>query len=65
MHCIYAGEIAITCDTIDQAENVFQRLEFNASKVGLKVNYKKTKIRHAGHNSQQNPVTTIYSRNLQ
>ena len=31
----------------------------NASKVGLKINLKKTKILHAGHNSQPRPVTTI------
>ena len=31
----------------------------NASKVGLKINLKKTKILHAGHNSQPSPVTTI------
>ena len=31
----------------------------NASKVGLKKNFKKTKILHAGHNSQPSPVTTI------
>ena len=31
----------------------------NASKVGLKINFKKTKILHAGHNSQPCPVTTI------
>ena len=31
----------------------------NASKVGLKINFKKTKILHAGHNSQPSPVTTI------
>ena len=31
----------------------------NASKVCLKINFKKTKILHAGHNSQPNPVTTI------
>ena len=31
----------------------------NASKVGLKVNFKKTKIQHAGHNSQPSPVTAI------
>ena len=31
----------------------------NTSKVGLKINFKKTKILHAGHNSQPSPVTTI------
>ena len=31
----------------------------NASKVGLKINFKKTKKLHAGHNSQPSPVTTI------
>ena len=55
----YADNIAITCDTIDQAQNVYQRLKMNASKVGLKINLKKTKILHAGHNSQPSPVTTI------
>ena len=38
---VYADDIAITCDTIDQTENGFQRLEMNASKVGLKDNIKK------------------------
>ena len=56
---VYADDIAITCDTIEQAKNVYQRLEMNASKVGLKINFKKTKILHAGHNSQPSPVTTI------
>ena len=56
---VYADDIAINCDTIDQAENVFRRLEMNASKVGLKINFKKTKILHAGHNFQPIPVTTI------
>ena len=37
---VYADDIAITCDAIDQAENVFRRLEMNASKVGLKINLK-------------------------
>ena len=55
----YANDIAITCDTIDQAQNVFRRLEMNASKVGLKINFKKTKILHAGHNSQPSPFTAI------
>ena len=39
--------------------NFFRRLEMNASKVGLKINLKKTKILHAEHNSQPSPVTTI------
>ena len=56
---VYADDIAITCDTIEQAQNVFRRLELNASKVGLKINIKKTKILHAGHNSHPSPVTTI------
>ena len=56
---VYVDDIAITCYTIDQAENVFRRLEMNASKVGLKINFKKTKILHAGTNSQPSPVTTI------
>ena len=56
---VHADDIAITCDTIDQAKNVFRCLEMNASKVGLKINFKKTKIQHAGHNSQPSPVTTI------
>ena len=38
---LYADNTAITCDTIDQAENVFWRLKINASKVGLKINLKK------------------------
>ena len=29
------------------------------SEVGLKINFKKAKILHAGHNSQPSPVTTI------
>ena len=41
---VYADDIAITCDTIEQAQNVFRRLEMNASKVGLKINFKKTMI---------------------
>ena len=56
---VYADNIAITCDTIEQAQNVIRRLEINASKVGLKINLKKTKMLHAGHNSQPSPVTTI------
>ena len=56
---VYADDIAITCDTIDQADDVFRCLEMNASKFGLKINFKKTKILHAGHNSQPSPVTTI------
>ena len=43
---VYSDNIAITCDTIDQAKNVFLRLEMNASKVGLKVSFKKEY--HAG-----------------
>ena len=35
---VYADDITITCDAIDQAENVFRRIEMNASKVGLKIN---------------------------
>ena len=38
---VYADDIAITCDTIDQAENVFRRFEMNASKVCLKINLEK------------------------
>ena len=38
---VYSDDIAHTCDTIGQAEYVFQRLEVNASKVGLKINFKK------------------------
>ena len=38
---VSADDIAITCDTIDKAENVFRRLEISASKVGLKINLKK------------------------
>ena len=56
---VYADDIAITCDRIEQAQNVLRRLEMNASKVGLKINFKKTKILYAGHNSQPSPVTTI------
>ena len=37
---VYADDIAFTCDTIDQAKDVFQRLKMNASKVGLKNNLK-------------------------
>ena len=35
---VYADDIAITCDTIEQAQNLFRRDEMNASKVGLKIN---------------------------
>ena len=56
---MYADDIAITCDTIDQAKNVFLCLKMNASKGGLKINFKKLNILHAGHNSQLRPVTTI------
>ena len=59
---MYADDIAITCDTIDQAKNVSKKNEMkkmNASKVGPKINLKKTKILHAGHNYQPSPVTTI------
>ena len=38
---VYADDIAITCDAIDQAKNVFQRLKMKASKVGLKINFKR------------------------
>ena len=37
---MYANDIVVTCDTIDQLENVFRRFEVNASKVGLKINSK-------------------------
>ena len=50
---VYADDIAVTCDTIDQAENVFRRLEMNTSNVVLKINL------HAGHNSLPRPVTAI------
>ena len=56
---MYADDIAIICDKIDQAENVFRLLEMNASKIGLKINLKNTKIIHAGQNSQPTPVTTL------
>ena len=52
-------DIAITCDAIDQAKVVFRHLKMNASKVGLKINLIKTKILHAGHDSQPRPVTMI------
>ena len=45
---VYADDIAITCDTIEQAQNVFRRLKMNASKVGLKINFNKKKILHTG-----------------
>ena len=54
-----ADDIAITCDTIEQAQKVFRRPEMNASKVGLKIDFNKTKILHAGHTFQPSPVTTI------
>ena len=38
---VYADNIAITCDTIDKAENVFRRLEMSASKVCKEINFKK------------------------
>ena len=38
---VYADDIAITCDKIDQAEYVFRRLDLKASKVVLKINLKK------------------------
>ena len=50
---VYADDITITCDAIDHP-----KMFFDASKVGLKINLK-TKILHAGHNSQPSPVTTI------
>ena len=37
----------------------------NSSKVGLKINFKKTKILHAGHNSQPSPVTTMNGHTLE
>ena len=37
---VHADDIAITCDTIDQAKYVFQCVKMNASKVGLKMNLK-------------------------
>ena len=46
-----------------------QKMFFDASNERIKTwsqgQLKKTKILHAGHNSQQNPVTTIHSRNMQ
>ena len=36
----------------------------NASKVGFKINFIKTKILHVGHNSQPRPVTTINGNTL-
>ena len=56
---VYADNIAISCDTVDQAKNVFLCLEMNTSKLGIKINFNKTRILHAGHNSQPRPVTTI------
>ena len=38
---VYADDIVITCDTIDQTENVLRPLLMNASKVGLMINLKK------------------------
>ena len=38
---VFADYITINCDTIEQAQNVFRRLEMNASKVGLKINLEK------------------------
>ena len=38
---VFADYIAITCDTIELAQNVFRRLEMNASNVGLKINLEK------------------------
>ena len=37
----------------------FRRLEVNASRVGIKINFNKSKILHAGHNSQPCPATEI------
>ena len=56
---VYADDIAITCDAIDKAISILRRLEMNSSRVGLKINIRKTKILHAGHNSQPSPVTKI------
>ena len=38
---VYADDIAINCDTIDQAQNIFLCLKMNASKFCLKINLKK------------------------
>ena len=38
---VYDDDIAITCDTIGQAEIFLGRLEMNASKVGHKINLEK------------------------
>ena len=53
---VYAEDIAITCDTIDLAENFIQRLEVNVSNL---YQLQKWKILYAGHISQLRPVTTI------
>ena len=64
---MYADDIAITCDTIDQAQNVFRRLEMNASKVGLKINLQNedpTRWTQVSAESSYNDKR-MYSRNLQ
>ena len=64
---VYADDIAITCDTIDQAENVFRRLEMNASKVGPRINIKNVVPARCTYFSAEISYNDkrVYSRNLQ
>ena len=54
-------ELVLSCmqTTSQSLATQLNKPKMNASKVGLKINFKKTKILHAGHNSQPSPVTTI------
>ena len=64
---VYADDIAITCDTIYQAENVLRRLKMNASKVGLQINLKNEDPARWTQFSAESSYNDkrIYSQNLQ
>ena len=67
VHLILQFELVLSCmQTTSQSPvtqltkpKMFFMPQNITSKVGLKINFKKTKILHAGHNSQPSPVTTI------
>ena len=64
---VYADNIAITCNIIDQAKNVLQHLKMNASKVDLKINLKNEDPSRWTQFSAETSYNDkrIYSQNLQ
>ena len=62
-------ELVLSCMQTTSQSLVTQftkpKIFFDASKVVLKINFKKTKILHAGHNSRPSPVTTINGHTLE